>query len=129
MWRESSIHYGCSCASRFREHEVSSQTTNADGLYLFSALEPGNYTVVLDTSSVDSKLDLTTVGSFTIDLADNDAFLTADFGLAETLPVTGFDPIPLSIGGLILLLLGAVAMELTWPEREGRRLFVQEHGA
>ena len=36
--------------------------------------------------------------------------------------MTGFDPIPISLGGLILVLLGAVALELTWPEREGRRL-------
>ncbi|MCP3976700.1 MAG: hypothetical protein GY720_19615, partial [bacterium] len=51
-------------------------------------------------------------------------YLTADFGLSETLPVTGFDPIPVAIAGLILVLLGAVALELTWPEREGRRMFV-----
>jgi uncharacterized repeat protein (TIGR01451 family) len=103
---------------------VITTATNADGLYLFAALDAGNYRVAIDMSTVDSKLTLTTAGSFTLALADNDAFLTADFGLAQQLPVTGFDPIPVSAFGLILLLLGAVALELMWPEREGRRLFV-----
>ena len=102
---------------------LATQVTNADGLYLFSALEPGNYSAAIDMSTVDSKLGLTTAGSFSIGLADNEAFLTADFGLAETLPVTGFDPVPFAVAGLILMLLGAVALELTWPEREGRRIF------
>ncbi len=101
---------------------TATQTTNANGLYLFSALDAGSYVAAIDMSSVDAKMGLTTPGSFTISLADNDAFLAADFGLAEQLPVTGFDPIPVAVGGLILLLLGAVALELTWPEREGRRL-------
>ncbi|MCP3974688.1 MAG: DUF11 domain-containing protein [bacterium] len=105
---------------------TATQITNADGLYLFSALEPGNYRAAVDMNTVDSKLGLTTAGSFTISLADNDAYLTADFGLSETLPVTGFDPIPVAIAGLILVLLGAVALELTWPEREGRRMFVRK---
>ena len=107
---------------------TSTQTTNSDGLYLFSALEPGDYTVIIDMTTVDDKLGLTTAGSFSVSLADNDAFLTADFGLAETLPVTGFDPVPISLAGLILALLGAVALELTWPERAGRKAFL-EHNA
>ncbi|NND04598.1 MAG: DUF11 domain-containing protein [Acidimicrobiia bacterium] len=102
--------------------ETATQTTNADGLYLFAALEPGRYTAAVQMSSIQEGLGLTTPGSFTITLEDNDAYLTADFGMAEELPATGFDPIPLSLGGLILALLGAVALELTWPEREGRRI-------
>jgi uncharacterized repeat protein (TIGR01451 family) len=103
---------------------VVTTVTNADGLYLFAALDPGNYRTEIDMTTVDSKLTLTTVGSYTIVLADNEAFLTADFGIAEQLPATGFDPIPISAGGLILALLGAVILELMWPEREGRRLFM-----
>ncbi len=103
---------------------VVTTATNADGLYLFAALDAGNYRVEIDMATVDSELTLTTAGSFTVTLAENDAFLTADFGLAEQLPVTGFDPVPVTTFGLILMLLGAVALELTWPEREGRRIFV-----
>jgi uncharacterized repeat protein (TIGR01451 family) len=103
---------------------VVTTATNTDGLYLFAALDAGNYRVEIDMTTVDSELTLTTAGTFTVTLAENDAFLTADFGLAEQLPVTGFDPVPVTTFGLVLVLLGAVALELTWPEREGRRLFV-----
>ncbi len=103
---------------------VVTTATNADGLYLFSALEPGNYRVEIDMATVGNQLSLTTAGTFTVGLADNDAFLTADFGLSQVLPRTGFDPIPATLAGLILVLLGAIALELTWPERAGRRLFL-----
>ncbi len=103
---------------------VVTTASNADGLYLFSALEPGNYRVEIDMTTVGNQLSLTTAGTFTVGLADNDACLTADFGLSQVLPRTGFDPVPVTLAGLILVLLGAIALELTWPERAGRRLFM-----
>ena len=55
------------------------QTTNKDGKYLFVALPEANYKVELDLSSVSGTL--TTPGSFTFFLADNEQRLDADFGL------------------------------------------------
>jgi uncharacterized repeat protein (TIGR01451 family) len=64
-------------------------TTDSDGNYLFSTLDPGDYTVTLDTASLPSGYVLSTGGnthSTTIvsgssyDLADFGAWTTADIG-------------------------------------------------
>jgi hypothetical protein len=82
------------------------ETTNADGRYLFSAVEEGNYRVQIVLASVDG--DLTTPGSFTFFLPDGGSYLTADFGIVEVLPVTGVETGQVAWGGLILLALGAL---------------------
>ena len=86
---------------------VSTKVTAADGMYLFSALAAGNYLVVIDLTTAPANHGLTTVGSYTLALADGEHFLTADFGLAETLPPTGMDLDDYSMMGLLLLLVGA----------------------
>jgi uncharacterized repeat protein (TIGR01451 family)/LPXTG-motif cell wall-anchored protein len=95
---------------------VSTQTTNSNGLYLFSALEAGNYTSALVKSSVSG--ELTTPGSFTIALADGQSFLDADFGLADALPATGLDTAQSAALGIGLLLLGAVLLLATRRRRD-----------
>ena len=95
---------------------VSTQTTNSNGKYLFSALEPGNYTSALDTSSVSG--ELTTPGSFTVALADGQSFLNADFGLADALPATGLNTMQSAALGVGLLLLGAVLVLATRRSRD-----------
>jgi len=56
---------------------------------------------------------LTTAGAFTIDLVDGQAFLDADFGVAEVLPNTGTNAGALGLIGLILLALGTMAVLAT----------------
>ncbi len=88
--------------------EVSYQTTNADGKYLFSALPSGNYKVELVMSSVSGAL--TTPGSFTLFLSDGESNLDNDFGLADALPKTGLDSDLLLIVALMLLGFGAAIL-------------------
>jgi len=92
-------------------------TTNASGLYLFSALEAGEYKVELITSSIPPPSDgdnkLTTAGSFTIQLLDDQAYLDADFGITATLPVTGISADSLALIALASMLLGGVAILAT----------------
>jgi LPXTG-motif cell wall-anchored protein/uncharacterized repeat protein (TIGR01451 family) len=89
---------------------------NADGWYKFVGLDAGTYTSQLDTSSVSG--DLTTAGAFTIDLADGEEYLDADFGVAEVLPKTGLDSEGLSLLALGLLILGSMAVLATRKRRE-----------
>jgi LPXTG-motif cell wall-anchored protein/uncharacterized repeat protein (TIGR01451 family) len=97
-------------------------TTNASGLYLFSALEPGTYTAAVVLSSIpkpqDGDLKLTTAGSFTITLADGEAYLDADFGVASTLPKTGISSDRIALIGLALLLAGGLVVLVTRPRRK-----------
>ena len=92
-------------------------TTNSNGLYLFSALPAGTYKAELILSSIpkpqDGDLKLTTAGSFTVTLEDGESFLDADFGVASTLPVTGFSSVEIALVGLFLFLAGATAVMLT----------------
>jgi LPXTG-motif cell wall-anchored protein len=88
--------------------------TNSNGLYLFSALEAGQYTVTVDMSSIPAPTDgsnkLTTAGSFTIDLADGQSYLDADFGIAATLPKTGLSSDSLAFAAVALLVAGGLAL-------------------
>jgi len=79
-----------------------------DGWYKFVGLEAGRYTSSLDLSSVSG--ELTTAGSFTIDLADGEEYLLADFGVAEELPKTGFSSEELALLAFGLLVLGTLAV-------------------
>ena len=54
--------------------------------------------------------ELTTVGAFTITLADGEDCTKADFGIAKVLPETGLDPAALALLGFALLAAGAVAV-------------------
>lgn len=84
---------------------TSTDTTDSNGKYLFSALDPANYRVELVMSSVSGSL--TTPGSFQFFLSEGESRLDADFGLAETLPVTGMDSDRLALAALVLILFGA----------------------
>jgi LPXTG-motif cell wall-anchored protein len=95
---------------------VGTVTTANGGVYLFTGLAPGKYTVKLDPKSVTGQL--TTAGAFTFDLAEGVTYLDADFGLAETLPKTGTDAAALGLLGLMLLAAGAIAVMATRKKRE-----------
>ena len=90
-----------------------------DGWYKFVGLDAGRYTATLDTTSVSGAL--TTAGAFTIDLAEGQEYLLADFGVAETLPKTGTDSGILTWLGIGLLMIGGLAIVAT-----RRRRFDQE---
>jgi len=90
-----------------------------DGWYKFVGLDAGRYTATLDTTSVSGAL--TTAGAFTIDLAEGQGYLLADFGVAETLPKTGTDSGILTWLGIGLLMIGGLAIAAT-----RRRRFDQE---
>ncbi len=90
---------------------IATQTTFKgawDGFYKFLELDAGTYTFVLDTTSVSG--ELTTAGSFTVTLADGEDYLLADFGVAEVLPVTGFDSGELALLAIAMLMLGTLAV-------------------
>ena len=91
--------------------------TNSNGLYLFSALEAGRYTAELIMTSIPAPADgsnkLTTPGSFTIQLADNQSYLDADFGIVASLPKTGLSTDNLALIALALLVAGGVALLAT----------------
>jgi uncharacterized repeat protein (TIGR01451 family) len=79
-------------------------TTNADGKYLFAALEAGTYRVVSLQPAGD--LAATTPGAMTVVLGDGESYLDADFGWAGALPRTGADLGTFAVAGLIMLLVG-----------------------
>lgn len=87
-----------------------SMTTNADGRYLFSALDPGNYVVAVTKSTFPESTSLTTVSSFTIALVDGQEYLTADFGIAGSLPVTGLEIQQFAFLGVLFVALGAAVL-------------------
>jgi hypothetical protein len=95
--------------------EVTFQTTNSDGKYLFAALAQAEYKAELVMSSVDG--DLTTPGSFTFFLPDGGSYLDADFGVVQTLPVTGVDADRMAGLGLALLALGILMVMLARHRR------------
>jgi len=84
-----------------------SMVTNSEGRYLFSALDPGNYQVKVTKSTFPESTSLTTVGSFTISLAAGEDYLTADFGIAGSLPITGLNIDQFAFLGVMFLALGA----------------------
>jgi LPXTG-motif cell wall-anchored protein len=98
--------------------------TNANGLYLFSGLEAGEYKSELILSSIpdpaEGSLKLTTAGSFTIQLADGESFLDADFGVVAALPKTGLSADNLGLIALTLLILGGLAVLSTRRREDGR---------
>ncbi len=86
-------------------------TTDANGWYLAVGLVEGNYRVEIDTSTINAPL--TTPGSFTFYLLGGEERLDADFGINETLPVTGAD-IDRQFGfAMTLILIGAILLIAT----------------
>ena len=98
-------------------------TTDANGAYLFTDLPAGIYTATLVVSSLpqpsDGELKVTTPGSFTIQLADSQAFLDADFGVVAALPTTGISSDIVTMVGLMLLGAGLLALMATRRRRQG----------
>jgi uncharacterized repeat protein (TIGR01451 family)/LPXTG-motif cell wall-anchored protein len=99
-------------------NQVALQSTNADGLYLFSALDPGNYLVQIVMATAPDMTALTTVASYTIALGLDEQVLTADFGLAGSLPATGLEVADFAIAGTSLLMAG---LALVIVDRRKRR--------
>jgi len=82
---------------------------------VFSALDAGNYFVEILMSTAPEMTALTTVGAYTVTLAEDAQFLDADFGLAASLPATG-----LEVGGFVAigtLLLGSGILLLLLTRR------------
>ena len=92
-------------------------TTNASGLYLFAALDAGTYKVEVIMSSLpkpsEGDLKLTTAGSFTVQLAEDQSYLDADFGVVATLPNTGIESGQIAVIALALVLAGSIALFAT----------------
>ena len=98
---------------------TSTQTTNTDGKYLFAGLDAGTYVVEILTSSLPDNHALTTVGTFTVTVLDDESFLDADFGIVEILPVTGME---VETAALIGLMFFAIGLGLLGYEQGRRRL-------
>ncbi len=93
-------------------NEVLTQVTNADGKYLFSGLDAGTYLVAVLTSTLPDNYGLTTVGSYTVTVLDDESFLDADFGIVGILPVTGMEIESVGLIGMALLALGGALLGL-----------------
>ena len=98
-------------------------TTASNGEYTFGNLAPGEYTVKLIVSSIsvgaDEDLMVTTATSFTIQLAEGEVHLDADFGVVTTLPKTGIDTDTILIIAISLMLLGGTAVLVTRRRNQG----------
>ncbi|MEN8040749.1 MAG: SdrD B-like domain-containing protein, partial [Actinomycetota bacterium] len=97
--------------------------TNANGLYLFSGLAAGEYTAELILSSIPAPPEgdnkITTAKSFTVDLVDDQQFLTADFGVVAELPKTGITADLFALAAMALLLAGTgILLVVRKPEDE-----------
>ncbi len=90
--------------------EVLTQVTNANGRYLFSGLDAGTYLVEVLTSTFPDNHSLTTVGSYTVTVLDDESFLDADFGIVEILPVTGMELETAALIGLLMLAIGGALL-------------------
>jgi uncharacterized protein (DUF2141 family) len=97
--------------------ETISAVSSSSGQYLFSALAAGTYEVSVVTSSAGDNLGLTTIGTYVIDLGEGESVLFADFGFAPQLPFTGLETADFGIAGIVLLLIGALAMVLVRPRK------------
>ncbi|MCP4304424.1 MAG: DUF11 domain-containing protein [bacterium] len=98
---------------------TSTQTTNADGKYLFADLDAGTYVVEILTSSLPDNHALTTVGTYTVTVLDDESFLDADFGIVAILPVTGMEVETAALFGLMFF---AIGLGLLGYEQGRRRL-------
>jgi hypothetical protein len=97
------------------------QVSNVDGLYLFSGLDAGTYTVSVGSVTLpgDGQTSATTPTSYNVTLAEDESFLDADFCFVNTIPVTGFTNGGVAVAGVIVLGLGLAT--LTVANRRRRR--------
>jgi uncharacterized repeat protein (TIGR01451 family) len=99
--------------------EVRFALTNIDGRYLFSAVVQGNHRVDLVMTSVDGDiLTFPPAGFYAFFLADDGTSENNDFGVAETLPVTGMDADRIAWVGFAFLALGGLLVLVTRRRRE-----------
>ncbi len=103
-------------------NEVLTTVTDGNGKYLFSGLDAGTYLVEVLTSTLPDNYKLTTVGTYTVTVLDDQSFLDADFGIVEVLPVTGMELEMFAMLGLLFLGLGGVFLGL---ERGRKRLTIR----
>ncbi|MDD5658855.1 MAG: SdrD B-like domain-containing protein, partial [Actinomycetota bacterium] len=79
-------------------------STDANGLYLFKNLLQGTYTVTVDTADPDlpAGFILTTTGSYLVNLAAGENYLTADFGFyLPSVPTTTITTTTITVAGLV----------------------------
>jgi len=93
-------------------NEVLTAVTDANGRYLFSALDAGTYVVEVLTSTLPDNYGLTTVGTYTVTVIDDQSFLDADFGIVTILPVTGLELEMVALIGMMFLGLGGLFLGL-----------------
>ncbi len=98
---------------------VLTQVTNSDGRYLFSGLDAGTYVVEVLTSTLPDNHALTTVGTYTVTVLDDESFLDADFGIIAILPVTGMEIETAALIGMLFLAIGGALLGV---ENSRRRL-------
>ncbi len=92
--------------------EVLTTVTDNNGKYLFSGLDAGTYLVEVLTSTLPDNYGLTTVGSYTVTVLDDQSFLDADYGIVAILPVTGMELETIGLFGLLFLAIGALFLGL-----------------
>ncbi len=92
--------------------EVLTTVTDSNGKYLFSGLDAGTYVVEVLKSTLPDNYGLTTVGSYTVTVLDDQSFLDADYGIVAILPVTGMELDTIGLLGLLFLALGGVFLGL-----------------
>jgi uncharacterized repeat protein (TIGR01451 family) len=102
---------------------TSTMVTNSAGRYLFTAVDPGEYTVTVSTAGLDDTnyaYTLTTVGEYTVtvlDIEELQQFLDNDFGIARMLIISGMEIETAALIGLLFLGLGGLMLGL----EQGRR--------
>jgi len=100
-------------------NEVLTQVTNANGRYLFSGLDAGTYVVEVLKSTLPDNYGLTTVGTYTVTVLDDESFLDADFGIIAIMPVTGMNLGSIAMIGMMFLGLGGLCLGV----ERGRKRF------
>jgi hypothetical protein len=94
---------------------VAETSTDSDGKYLFVALAEGNCEAEIMMGSVSGAV--TTAGSCSFFLCEGESLMTVDFGIVETLPVTGIDADRLAWAGIAALALGSLLVIVGRRER------------
>lgn len=92
------------------DYEFDPEVTDDDGLYRFTDLPPGEYTLTVDTDGVAIDLDPTTPTSVDATLVGGATNLTADFGFVTDgeLPFTGLAAEHLLLASALMIALGAI---------------------